>query len=272
MSKEKQEQQEKETKELQQKPEETSLATDNFNSDFSGNEEADSTDIIVPRILLMQGTSKWVPETFNMGEIIDSVEEKVLAPKGETLTILPFIMTKTWEVFSDEQPPKWLRKEKWNAANDQLDWKFTDEDPDRGTVECFRQRNYGFYCFVLEKDGSIDEFAVPSLINFRSASGFKEGKKIASWFARMKSMNKPGFTVTWKIKSETVKEEDKSFQKFVVTRGENSTEEQQKVVMKWLDLFAKQQGNIKDHVVDETDAESPRAPMSSGEVGQQAQF
>ena len=126
MSKEKKEQQEKETKELQQKPEETSL-TSNSNLDYSGNEEADSSDIIVPRILLMQGTSKWVPETFNMGEIIDSVEEKVLAKKGETLTILPFIMTKTWEVFSDEQPPAWLRKEKWNAANDQLDWKFTEE-------------------------------------------------------------------------------------------------------------------------------------------------
>lgn len=262
----------KESKELQENLEEKSLATDNFNSDFSGNEEADSSDIIVPRILLMQGTSKWVPETFNMGEIIDSVEEKVLAKKGETLKILPFIMTKTWEVFSDEQPPAWLRKEKWNAANDQLDWKFTEEDPDRGTIDCFRQRNYGFYCFVLEGDGSIDEFAVPSLVNFRSASGFKEGKKIASWFARMKSMKKPGFTVTWELSTETVKESDKSYQKYIVKRGENSTEEQQKVVMKWLELFAKQANSIKDHDVDEVDKPTAGAPTGTATEQQQAQF
>lgn len=262
--------QEKQEKELEVKSQEQSLTT-NSNLDYSGNEEADASDIIVPRILLMQGTSKWVPETFNMGEIIDSVEEKVLAKKGATLKILPFIMKKSWEVFSDEQPPKWLRQEKWNAANDNLDWKFTEEDPDRGTIDCFRQRNYGFYCFVLEEDGSIDEFAIPALVNFRSASGFKEGKKIASWFARMKSMKQPGFTVTWELSSETIKETDKAYQKFVVKRGENATDEQKKVVMKWLDLFATQAQKIKDHEVDEADTDAASAPVSES-VQSEAQF
>lgn len=255
-----------------EKDQQSQALTTESNSGFSGNEEADASDIIVPRILLMQGTSKWVPETFNMGEIIDSVEEKVLAKKGGTLKIIPFIMRKTWEVFTDEQPPAWLRQEKWNAANDQLDWKFSEEDPDRGTIDCFRQRNYGFYCFVLEEDGSIDEYAIPSLINFRSASGFKEGKKIASWFARMKSMNKPGFTVTWDITTETVKESDKSYQKFIVKRAENATEQQQKVVLKWMDLFAKQAEKIKDHEVDEASTDAQSAPVQSGEVQQEAQF
>jgi len=263
--------QEKQEKELEVKNQTTEMTTSS-SLDYSGNEEADASDIIVPRILLMQGTSKWVPETFNMGEIIDSVEEKVLAKKGATLKILPFIMKKTWEVFTQEQPPAWLRSEKWNAANDQLDWKFEEEDPDRGTIDCFRQRNYGFYCFVLEEDGSIDEFAIPSLINFRSASGFKEGKKIASWFARMKSMNKPGFTVTWNITTETVKESDKSYQKFIVKRGETATEEQQKAVMKWLDLFATQAQKIKDHDVDDAADATATGPVQSGEVQQQAQF
>lgn len=244
---------------------------DNSNLGFKGNEDADAGDIIVPRILLMQGTSKWVPETFNMGEIIDSVEEKVLAAKGKSIKIIPFVMRKSWEVFIAEQPPTWVRSEPWNAGNDADEWKFTEDDPARGEINYFRQRNYGFYCFVLEEDGAIDEFAIPALINFRSSSGFKEGKKIASWFSRMKSMNQPGFTVSWEISSETVKTDDKSYQKFVVKRGANVSKEQMEPIYKWLTLFSDQAERIKDHDAEEV---AEQTTPSGGSVSQEnaAQF
>jgi hypothetical protein len=179
-------------------------------------------------------------------------------------------MKKTWQIFTRETPPSWLREENWDAANDNLDWQFTEEDPERGTMELSRQRNYGFYCFVLGEDG-IDKFAIPALINFRSSSGFKEGKKIASWFSRMKALDQPGFTVTWEISSETVKDDDKSYQKFVVKRGRNVTKEEMEPIYKWLDLL-RSASNIREHRVDEEVAPTVKDVGATESATEQAQF
>lgn len=242
--------------------------------DYKGNEAAEATDILIPRILLMQGTSKWVPESFNMGDLITSVDEELLAKKGDTIEIIPFVMKKSWQVFTREKNPQWVREEPWNAANDNLEWEFEEEDPDRGVVELKRQRNYGFYCFVVGEDG-IDKYAIPSLINFRSSAGFKDGKKIASHFGVMKSMEQPGFTVTWKISTETVKDGDNSYMKFVVRKGRNVTEEEMQPIYKWLNLMKTQAANIKDHAVNEDESSETtvnNTPPKTNESTQQAQF
>jgi len=225
----------------------TELETHNSNLAFKGNEEAEATDILIPRILLMQGTSKWVPDTFNMGDLINSVEEELLAAKGKKITIIPFVMKKTWQIFTDEQTPQWVRQETWNAANDNADWQFEEEDPDRGVVQLKRQRNYGFYCLIVGEDGTIDPFSIPAQINFRSSSGFKEGKKIASHFGVMKSMQQPGFTVAWDIGTESVKDGDKSYQKFIVKKARNTTKEEMEPIYKWLTLMETQADRFTEH-------------------------
>lgn len=249
----------------------------NLNSslDYKGNEDAEAGDILIPNILLMQGTSKWVPEDFNIGDLITSVDEDLLASRGETIEIIPFVMKKTWVIFTDEKTPKWVRNEPWNAANDNLPWQFEEEDPEKGIMQLKRQRNYGFYCFVIGDNG-IDQFAIPSLINFRSSAGFKPGKKIASHFSTMKSMGFPGFTVSWVIGSENIKDGEKTYQKFTVKKGRNTTEDEGKFIAKWLDLFATQADKIKDHEVEEEMEATGvgNTPPASGqpEMNQQAQF
>jgi len=219
----------------------------------------------------MQGTSKWVPDSFNQGDIINSVEESLLAKKGETVEIIPFMLKKSWEIFTRETPAAWVRSEPWNAGNDHLEWEYEETDPDRGVQQLKRQRQYGFYAFVVTKEE--EAFPIPVLINFRSSAGFKEGKKIASHFAMMKGLNQPGFNVSWTIGTESVKDGDKNYQKFVVRKARNVTEEEMKPVFQWLKLMSTNQ-NIKDHDVDDTaDISGPAAPtVKNGEVNQQAQF
>ena len=71
-------------------------------------------------------------------------------------------------------------------------------------------------------------------MNFRSSAGFKEGKKIASHFATMRALKKPGYTCTWTIGAESVKDGDKNFQKFVVRKGKNTTADDVAVIEPWL--------------------------------------
>lgn len=223
--------------------------TTNLNLEYSGNEEADSSDIIIPKILLMQGTSKWVPEEFNIGEIIDSVDEEIIAKKGETVELIPFILKKTWEVFTNETPAQWKRSEKWTPANDDLPWEFTEEDPETGTQNLKRQRQYSFYCMLA---GATDDFAIPKLIGFRSSAGFRPGKKIASHFATMKGINQPGFNVTWTVGSETVKDESAgvSYQRFVVKKARAITDEEMTPILNWLKIMSVSPDKFKDHVVE----------------------
>lgn len=227
------------------------------NGQTFGNAEADHNDIIIPSILLMQGTSKWVPEQFNQGDIIHSVNEEKVGGKDEPVVFLPFLMRKTWQIFwKKDDAQGWVREELWSAANDNLDWKFTETDEENGERNLYRQRTYSFFAF-LAKD--LDEgFPVPVRISFKSSAGFKPGKKIASHFAMMKGVEQPPHNVLWSIEPESVKEPGKSYQRYIVKKVSNATSEQMSKCENWLKLLATAQ-NIKTHNVDEEGTDEPTA-------------
>lgn len=245
------------------------------NGQTYGNEEADHGDIIIPSILLMQGTSKWVPEQFNQGDIIHSVNEEKVGGKDEPVAFLPFLMRKTWQIFwkQDENNQKWVREEPWNAANDNLDWRFEEEDEENGMRSLYRQRTYSFFSFLQsDLDGG---FPVPVRVSFKSSAGFKPGKKIASHFAMMKGVNQPPHNVVWSIEPESVKEPGKSYQRYIVKKVANATTEQMAQCENWLKLLSTAQ-NIKTHDVDEnTTGEQTVAPASHSQeatVGETAEY
>ncbi len=221
----------------------------------------------------MQGTSKWVAAAqFHQGDIINSVDEVKLGDKNNPVTILPFYLKKTWEIFEDVQSGPWIRSETWNPANDDLPWQFEEESEEKGIIKLKRQRSYGFYSFLMSEITS--GFPVPCLVNFRSSAGFKEGKKIASHFAMMKGMNHPGHNVTWTLQSIGVKEEQKAYQKFIVKKSANAESAHMETCQKWLTLLATSSAKFKEHQVAETDDTEVVEPMTTkkGEVSQQAQF
>jgi hypothetical protein len=233
-----------------------------------GSAAADSSDIIVPRILLMQGTSKWVSSgDAAQGDIIDSVTEEKLGGKGQSFNIIPFYLAKTWEIFDDDSND-WVRSEPWNASNDKLEWQFQEDDSAQGFVSRKRQRQYSFYCF-LESDLDTG-FPVPKIVTFRSSSGFGEGKKIASHFAMMRGMQQPGYNVTWSLESQPVKDGNKAYQKYVVKKAGNTVESAYSACNQWLKILASNQ-NIKAHDVEET-RETKTAPTETATTQAEASF
>lgn len=248
-----------------------------FEEFSAGTEEAEASDIIIPRMLLMQGTSKWVTDSkFNLGDIMNSVEEVKIGDKNKPVEVLPFLLRKTWEIFEDVQNGPWLGSEAWNSGNDDLDWQFEREDEEKGLMKLKRQRNYGFYVFNVADLGS--GFPVPMLLNFRSSSGFKEGKKIASHFSMMKGLQQPGHNVVWSVKSEGVStgegKDKRAYQKFVVQKARNATPEEMASCQQWLKLLSSNRDRIKDHNVDEADdSESTTTSHTKSDVaGKEAQF
>lgn len=209
----------------------------------------------------MQGTSKWVPDQFQQGDIIHSVDEEKLGGKGDPVLFIPFMLRKTWQIFAKEgDTQEWVREEPWHAANDHLDWQFT-EDNDGEVRELFRHRNYGFYSILVNDiEGG---YPIPVLVNFRSSAGFKQGKKIASHFAIMKGMNREAYNVVWSAESESHKEPGKAYQKYLIKKAANASEDQMNVCVDWVKLMATA-SNIKTHDVDEeVSGQQNRGPVNS---------
>jgi hypothetical protein len=117
-----------------------------FNSSWGT--DYDTNDVLIPRLLLMQGLSDMVQDgTANVGDIVRSLDKVVLAPRGEKLKFIPICHDKGWRIGEKVGDRfEWRRNEPWNPenANRPLAWQ------EKGT-EWRADRTLNF--FILLVDG-----------------------------------------------------------------------------------------------------------------------
>lgn len=145
-----------------------------------------SQDMVIPKILPMQGLSKLVAERkAMMGEFRDSLSGKLLGSIDKPFEIIPFYLQKVWDI-QEQQPDgsfAWARTipliedPMSKEYNDNLTWEGEDLDKDGKKVKVKRIRRMNF--FVLIPDEVEDGSAMPYVLSFKSTS-LKEGKKLYS--------------------------------------------------------------------------------------------
>lgn len=155
-----------------------------------------SSDMVIPKALLMQGLSDAVAEgKAAIGDYINSLTGDVIAKKGEDLEVIPFHMDKYW-VVSEKSGNKFRRVEESTPANENQDWNFTDADG----VDCKRTLVRAFYC--LDSKNLED---MPMIISFSSTAA-KIGKKLATkMFFMNRQAGKVPCAYSIKISSSIVK-------------------------------------------------------------------
>lgn len=238
----------KETKEVAKKEQNTALSQSTQAT--WGNENVDKSDIMLGKILLMQGLSEAVMDgKAKFGDMLDSLEGKVLGDKNSPIEIIPILTNKTWVVSKkhvQEIKGKRVLGSKFEyegiipmtAENQHLEMEETLED---GSI-IRRDRSLNFYVLLAN-----DVQGLPYIVSFRRTS-YTAGKKLITHFAKMQMLKQPPAAKTLKLTCVEDSNDLGTYYKFNIEQGRNSTAEEINTAYEWYKTISK--GGVKEHEVD----------------------
>lgn len=133
------------------------------------NDEVSSSDILIPRILAMQGLSEFVTDgKAKFGDFVSSLDEKVVGGINKPLQFIPFYLQKLLKVSKEVNGKFELDHfEALTPINENLPWEDIE-----GNFKIRRDQVYN--CFA-----TLEGEALPVCISFKGKSK-KAGKKLAT--------------------------------------------------------------------------------------------
>lgn len=216
-----------------------------------GEFKGDATDILIPKILLAQSTSKAVQdERVGFGQLYKSTTFDVIGGKDKPVAITPLHYTKNW-VLSKKVGGKFefQKFEPFTEANRDFPWDFEEA----GTP-WKREAVLSFFVLVnaeitkdlearkgVQERGEIPDIEaslVPSVLAFKSTS-YKAGKTLVTHFAKAAEFGLPPFVNYFNLTTEKVTNEQGTFYVLVVDRGGKTSDEHLAACHKWHTLVAR---------------------------------
>lgn len=223
-----------------------------------------SQDIVIPKILPMQGLSVAVAEgRASMGEFRDSLSNNLIGKIDQPFECIPFYVDKCWDIMK-EQPDGDFE---WDSTvpivenpaspdyNDNWQWEAVVEGKKVKNV-----RRFNFYVLLpseLENGG-----AVPYILSFRSTS-FKEGRKLfTQMYMRNIRAGLPPAAYVIKI-GGTRQKNDKGI--FIVPNyelGRRTTDQELSEALAWIKMI--KSGRVK---ADESDIQGAATELEVSDEG-----
>lgn len=152
-----------------------------------GAPQATTSDLVIPRIMIMQGLSKLMQDDTlgaKLGEVRESLEGRLLGSKDKPLQFIPFFITTTW-INREKINGKFEFKsqEPRTGANDDLPWDWTEKNEHGKDVEFKREKAINAYV-LIPSEIDTGEF-LPYVLSF-SKTAFKAGKKFMTLVEMLK--------------------------------------------------------------------------------------
>lgn len=144
--------------------------------------QVDSSDIVIPKLLLMQQSSQYVAaEKAKLGDFVHSLTGDKLGSIVEPVEIVPFHYRKSWDIVNKDDNNSYLRNEPFTPENADLPW----EDKEEG-MNIKRIKRLDFFCMVPKQlaAGSL----LPMVVSFKSTS-YKTGAIILTEWSEIKARN-----------------------------------------------------------------------------------
>ena len=168
-----------------------------------GAENIDANDVLIPKLLLMQGLSDFVAQgKANIGDYVKSTTGEIVAQRGDKVVFVPISTSKHWRIMEEEGGRyQWRRNEEWTPdnANAEMQWV------ENGT-NWRRDRTLSFFVLLAkdikkERDaleamastGEMqegDNVLIPCQLQFVRTS-YNTGKQLITEFAKAKKFRKP---------------------------------------------------------------------------------
>lgn len=190
-----------ETKALAVAPTQTEIQA----AEAAQSQEVVASDVLIPRLLLMQGISPLVAtRKAQIGDFIRSTTGEKLGDPEHPVDIVPISMVNTWINFetaksAGTQKPAFRGIEPRNATNELLPWEFEGQ----GGQEMFRRKAISLYALVPADVAKYDKeieramasgeapdlnsTVLPVIITFQSTSFKHAGRKCASFFNNVRA-------------------------------------------------------------------------------------
>lgn len=211
-----------------------------YSEDLFDNDASDSRDLILPKILLMQGLSELVSEgKAIMGEMRGSVDGNLLGGRDKPLEVIPFYMSKSWILFA-EKDGKLEYSGQVPFGPDNANWQW-DAIVDGQKVR--RDQSINLYC-CLPKEIETGIF-MPYLITFRRTS-YTAGRKAVTLKEKLRMFKRPLASTTLVVSCKPEKNDKGTFYVWDITQGRNSTEEEMKAVAPWMSMVKQSQVKVDD--------------------------
>lgn len=198
-----------------------------FNEEMAnafGAPEVSSSDIIIPKLMVMQGLSKLVIDgVAKFGDFVDSTTEEIIGNMKEPFELIPFYMEKLWYV-SERVGDDWefMQVEPVNKYNETLPY----EDVLNGK-SIKRQMVRNFYC-LNPKDMSL-----PMVVSFKGMST-RTGKQLATqMYLKNVSEGKqpPAYHIL--LSGEKTQNDKGTFVTLKVSKGGASSMDEMRECVKW---------------------------------------
>lgn len=166
------------------------------------------SDLVIPRILLMQNTSEYVgDDKAKLGDMVDSSTAEVLGGIGEPLEIIPLKAYKTLMTYNmSSGSPKFMRQETLTPELAKLPWEGTEDGQPVKRVQCLN------FFVLLASDCEMGE-PFPRVISFRSTS-MNAGKQLATHLFRLGMFKKPAYAKVVSLKTKKEKYETNTYSTF----------------------------------------------------------
>ena len=226
-----------------------------------GSENIDASQLVIPKILCMQGLSQMVAEgEAQMGDIVDSMTGEQLGCGREKdfqpLNFVPLYSFQEWVVYDKLGGDKLQYVEKVPFGPTNADWKWDTEKQKRVLV-------MNFYV-MLERDLE-DRGALPYLLSFRSTS-YKAGKKLATFVKKGALSDRPAPAYTYTLTANKTSNDHGTFYVLDVKKaGETDAKfydpAQKGICFEWF-----KQLKAGTHKVDDSDLEVTPEAMRDGEA------
>ena len=192
-----------------------------------GANELSTQDIVIPKILLMQGLSELVSSgKAKLGDYMDSVNETKLGGVDSPIEIIPFQMEKFWihQKFNGKRF-EYIKTEKMTAENQSLPWLYQENGVDH-------RRMYTFNFYVL-----VPGQTLPYLLNFSSTSA-KAGKELATQMYTTNAINKlPPPAMVMELGCKIDKNDDGTFAVKTVKPKRKANFEEISSAFEWFKTF-----------------------------------
>lgn len=210
-----------------------------------------ASDVIVPRVLLMQGTSDFVKErktgpngVVGLGDIVKSTTLDILGNPDKMFEFIPLVEPTTgWRVEKravGAQRWEFHKREARNAKNDALPWRFNAdkdgillEEGKPSSHEWRRVKTLALFALLPQDivasqgemakaaDGELPDLAkalTPVLVEFRSTS-FPAGKEVSTFFSQTQQFKVPAWKYMLKLGCFLDKNDEGTFYVFKVERN-----------------------------------------------------
>lgn len=216
--------------------------------------DLDASDIIIPKVLLMQAISQLVEQDkAKQGDFVHSLDEVVVGSKESSpVEFIVLGMFKTLQTFENNN---YIKTEALTPENSSLPW----EEVSAG-IKINRTKTMNYY--VIRPDDVENMTVFPMVLTFKRTS-LKGGKKLATKLMILHEFGAASYAKTFNLVAKSEEGEKGKYYVMDVIDGRKSTDVEISQAVKWSERL--KTDNVQVHET-EDEAKTTGAPVDNSDI------